>query len=342
MVSKTVMVTGATGYVAGWLVKKLLDEAYTVHATVRDPGDKQKLQYLDALAEKAPGSIRYFKADLLKKDGFKEAMQGCEIVFHTASPFINKVDDPQKDLIDPALIGTRNVLETVDEVPSVKRVVLTSSCAAIIGDARDVLKMPGQIATEANWNETSSLEHQPYSYSKTLAEREAWKLNKGKSWKLVTINPSLVIGPGINPKGTSESFKIVKQLVDGSMKAGVPALEFGMVDVRDVAEAHYRAAITEGAEGRYIISAEHHLFLELADMLRPRFGDSLKLPKRKLPKWLVWLVAPAAGLQRSMISRNIGYPWRVDNSKGKKELGMHYRPTSESIVEFVEQIKETL
>ena len=99
------MVTGATGYVASWLVKKLLDEGYVVHATVRDPDNKQKLQYLDALAEKASGSIRYFKADLLKKDGFKEAMEGCEIVFHTASPFINKVKDPQKDLIDPALKG---------------------------------------------------------------------------------------------------------------------------------------------------------------------------------------------------------------------------------------------
>ncbi len=332
------MVTGATGYVASWLVKKLLDEGYVVHATVRDPDNKQKLQYLDALAEKASGSIRYFKADLLKKDGFKEAMEGCEIVFHTASPFINKVKDPQKDLIDPALKGTQHVLETVDKVPSVKKVVLTSSCAAIIGDARDVLKMPGQIATEAIWNETSSLDHQPYSYSKTLAEREAWKLNKGKSWKLVTINPSLVIGPGINPKGTSESFKIVKQLIDGSMKTGVPALEFGMVDVRDIAEAHYKAAITENANGRYIASAEHHRILALANMLKNDFGDKLKLPSRELPKWLVWLVAPAAGLQRSMISRNVGYPWRVDNSKGIRELGMTYRPIQTSIKEFVEQL----
>jgi len=73
-------------------------------------------------------------------------------------------------------------------------------------------------------------------------------------------------------------------------------------------------------------------------MLKNDFGDKLKLPSRELPKWLVWLVAPAAGLQRSMISRNVGYPWRVDNSKGIRELGMTYRPIQTSIKEFVEQL----
>ena len=334
------MVTGATGYVAGWLVKKLLDEGYTVNATVRNIEQKEKLSYLDKLSENAPGKIQYFEADLLQKKGFKEAMEGCTIVFHTASPFINSVKDPQKDLIDPALIGTKNVLEIVDEVPEVKRVVLTSSCAAIIGDARDVLNMPGKIATEAIWNETSNIKHQAYSYSKTIAEKEAWKINKGKKWQLVTINPSLVIGPGINPNGTSESFKIVKQLIDGTMKTGVPALEFGMVDVRDVAEAHFKAAFEPNANGRYIVSAEHHRILKLAQILRENGINTSKLPKKELPKWLVWLIAPAAGLQRSMIARNVGYPWRVDNSKSIKELGMQYRPISKSIVEFAEQINK--
>lgn len=117
--SKPVMVTGATGYVAGWLVKKLLDEGLTVHAPVRDPGNSEKLKHLEAVAEAAPGSIEYFEADLLKEGSYAEAMAGCQVVFHTASPFKLDVEDPQRELIEPALLGTRNVLEEVNRTPSV-------------------------------------------------------------------------------------------------------------------------------------------------------------------------------------------------------------------------------
>jgi nucleoside-diphosphate-sugar epimerase len=107
--TKPVLVTGATGYVASWLVKRLLEEGLTVHAAVRNP-QKEKVAHLDDLAEKSPGSIRYFKSDLLEEGSYAEAMKGCELVFHTASPFITAVANPQKDLIEPAVKGTENVL----------------------------------------------------------------------------------------------------------------------------------------------------------------------------------------------------------------------------------------
>ena len=96
------------------------------------------------------------------------------MVFHTASPFIRVIKDPQKDLVDPAKKGTKNVLGSANKTESVKRVVVTSSCAAIYGDGEDVLKMPNQELTEDLWNTSSSLDHQPYSFSKTVAEKEAW------------------------------------------------------------------------------------------------------------------------------------------------------------------------
>jgi nucleoside-diphosphate-sugar epimerase len=142
-----------------------------------------------------------------------------------------KIDvvDPQKELVDPAQLGTRNVLQEVNRTHSVERVVLTSSCAAIYGDNADLKKTPNGIFTEDIWNTNSSLEHQPYSYSKTLAEKEAWKINEKQTrWKLVTVNPTLVIGPGINPYATSESFKLVKQFGDGSTKAGASRLRFSV------------------------------------------------------------------------------------------------------------------
>lgn len=339
-----VLVTGATGYVAGWVVKRLLEAGLTVHATVRDPSKRAKLQHLEALAAQTPGTLRFFAADLLKPGSFAEAMAGCSVVFHTASPFSMEVSDPQKQLVEPAQLGTRNVLEQANETPSVERVVLTSSCAAIYGDNADLLSTPKGMFTEEVWNTSSSLEHQPYSYSKTVAEREAWTLAKAQSrWKLVVVNPSLVMGPGVNPHGTSESFNIIRQLGDGRMASGVPNMGFGLVDVRDLAEAHLRAAFTPEAEGRHIISGHNTSFFEMAEALVADYGRDYPIPRRKLPKWLVWLVGPLANkaMTRKMIARNVGHPWKADNSKSVRELGMSYRSLGESMTDFFAQMVET-
>lgn len=109
------MVTGATGYVAGWLVKKLLEEGITVHAAVRNPDNEKKLAHLNALAAKAKGDIKYFKSDLLEPGSYAKAMEGCELVYHTASPFSLEVENPQRDLIDPAVKGTANVLDSANK-----------------------------------------------------------------------------------------------------------------------------------------------------------------------------------------------------------------------------------
>tara|TARA_B110000046_G_C13012381_1_gene407256 strand:- start:1163 stop:2221 length:1059 start_codon:yes stop_codon:yes gene_type:complete len=338
--SKPVMVTGATGYVAGRLVEKLLKEGMTVHAAVRSPENQEKTKYLDAIAANSSGSIKYFKADLLEEGSFDAATQGCELIFHTASPFTLSIKDPQKDLIDPALKGTQNVLNAATKFGSVKRVVVTSSCAAIYGDAKDILSMPNQTMTEDAWNTTSSLDHQPYSYSKTLAEKEAWKMMKAQEqWDVVVVNPSFVIGPGINPHGTSETFEIMKMMGNGDMKMGAPAFNIGAVDVRDLATAHFQAGFTPEAEGRHIISAENSSFLGLAAMLKPNYPN-YPLPSRKLPKFMVWLAGPSQGMPRKMVAKNIGYPFKADNSKSIEKLGMNYRPLSETINDFFAHLIE--
>lgn len=141
--SAPVPVTGATGYVASWIVKSLLDAGVTVHAAVRAPRNTGKVQHLLDAADAPPGTLRMFASDLLRDGSYTEAMRGCRIVFHTASPFVRSVRDPQRDLVDPAVRGTRNVLGTANEIGSVERVVLTSSFAAMIGDAEDILQIPG-------------------------------------------------------------------------------------------------------------------------------------------------------------------------------------------------------
>jgi dihydroflavonol-4-reductase len=341
--SKPVLVTGATGYVAGVLVKKLLEQGLTVHAPVRDAGNAEKLKYLNAIAENSPGAIKYFEADLLEEGSYDEAMQGCELVYHTASPFKLAVDDPQKDLIDPALKGTRNVLGSVNRTESVKRVVVTSSVAAIYSDNSDLDKIANGVFTEEHWNTGSSLTHNPYYYSKTLAEREAWEIQgKQNRWDLITINPSLVIGPGINPYATSESFHLIKQFGDGTLKAGMPRMGLGAVDVRDVAEAHYAAGFNANAHGRYLTSGHNSDMFELAQALMSKYGADYPIPKKVLPKWLVWMLGPIMdkAVTRTIVSRNVNRPFRADNTKVRDELGIEFRPLSESMNDFFGQMIE--
>lgn len=338
--SRPVLVTGANGYVAGRLVEKLLQEGITVHAAVRDPENRAKTEPLIKLAESLPGKLLFFKADLLDEGSYTEAAQGCQVIFHTASPFIRNVKNTYSELIQPALEGTRNVLETANKVESVERVVLTSSCAAIYGDAFDLMNIPGHTLSEEIWNTSSNEKHQAYSYSKTRAEQEAWKINKAQNrWRLVTINPSLVIGPGINKQGTSDSFSIFKQIGNGDLKMGIPNFNLGCVDVRDVAEAHFKAGFMENANGRYIISGHDTSFFDLARIVKNNFP---KTPIRLayIPKWVIWLIAPMIGLTRKEVKLNVGYPWHASNRKSIEELEMHYLPLEESVTSFFQFLLE--
>ncbi|MGW4303275.1 NAD-dependent epimerase/dehydratase family protein [Streptomyces sp. NPDC004646] len=337
--SAPVLVTGATGYVAGWIVKALLDAGVTVHAAVRDPGDTQKVRHLLHAADGAPGTLRLFASDLLKDGSYADAMRGCRIVIHTASPFVRSVRDPQRDLVDPAVQGTRNVLRTANGVGGVERVVLTSSVAAMFGDAEDTLALPDRTVTEESWNTTSSLTREPYSYSKTLAEREAWRIAEERDdWRLVTVNPGLVIGPALNSAPTSESFTIARQMASGRMRRGAPRIALTVVDVRDVAYGHLAAAFLPDARGRHLLAAESTDVVDLARRLLPRYGADHPLPRRPLPKALAVALGPAAGLERAYLRRNIGYDLRVDTTKSRRDLGVRYRPAQRSMEEMFAQV----
>lgn len=327
--TKPILVTGANGYVASWIVKRLLDEGLCVHAAVRNPENKDKIKHLVNLAENSNGTLVFFKSDLLEPNSYADAMAGCELVYHTASPFTTDVKNPQKELIDPAVKGTANVFETANQTTSVKRVVVTSSCAAIYTDAIDTVNAPNGCITEKIWNTTSSLDYQPYSYSKTLAEKKAWEIAATQNrWDLVTINMSLVLGPALNAQNTSsESINILKMLGNGQMKMGAPKMGVGLVDVRDVAEAHFKGGFLPDAQGRYITSAHNTNFLEMSLALLPKYGKNYPLPKKALPKWLLMLVGPFVNplFTRKFIRNNVNVVWKADNTKIKHELGMTFR-----------------
>ena len=337
--SKPILVTGGTGYLASWIIKQLLDEGKEVRTTVRNLSQKDKSAHLTALAVKSKGTLTFFEADLLKRGSFAEAMAGCELVIHTASPFkISGLKNAQKELVEPALEGTRNVLESINSTESVKRVVLTSSIVAIYGDAVDIQKTASGIFTEADWNFSSSVDHQPYPYSKTLAERLAWEMvGKQSRWDLLAINPGFIMGPSLSKRTDSTSIEIMIQLATGKFKTGVPSGEMGFIDVRDVAKAHILAGFSPTASGRHICISDQKTFLDMANVVKASYPN-YSLPKGFVPKWLFWLIAPFAGFTRKYVKLNVGIDLKFDSSYIRKDLGIEFIPFEKTITDHFEQI----
>jgi len=341
--TKPVMVTGASGYIANWIVKLLLDAGCTVHGTVRNLNNEKSVGPLNKIAATATnGTLKLFKADLLDKDSFDAAMRGCEVVIHTASPFIVKgFKDAQQALIRPAVEGTSNVLAAVNRIDSVKRVVLTSSVAAVMGDNADLTTNPRGCFTEEDWNFSSSVNHQPYSYSKFLAEKEAWKIHDSQSrWRLVTINPSMVGGPALTQSSASTSIDIMRKLGSGRLWPAVPKLHLGWVDVRDVAEAHLQAAFRPDAEGRHIVSNGEPSMLEITKMLKKHFDQGYLFPMFELPKvsmkWVAWIIDASA--TPKFIQQNADHPLAFDNSRSKQRLGLEYHDLEQTFVDHFQQL----
>lgn len=338
---QTIMVTGASGYIASWIVKYLLEDGHTVHATVRKLTDKTKINHLEKLGADFEGKLKLFEADLTAQGSFHEAAKECSIILHTASPFfIAGIKNAQEQLIKPALEGTLNVLQAANDTEGVKRVVLTSSVAAIMGDNTDI-PLNGKAFTEADWNKSSSPTHSPYSYSKMIAEREAWKMAKSQSrWTLTTINPGFVMGPSLSKRVDSTSFGTLIDVASGKFETGAPDLHFGMVDVRDVARAHVLAALNPSVSGRHICMADVYNFLDVASLLKKNFGNNYPFPKKKLPKFLFYLIGPFLGFSWKYTRNNVGVPIRFDNSYIQKDLDITFRPFEQTLIDHFNQLLE--
>ncbi|KAM1369192.1 hypothetical protein ACFX2F_039813 [Malus domestica] len=245
---KTVCVTGASGYIASWLVKLLLQKGYTVKATVRDPNDPKKTEHLRSL-DGAKERLHLFKADLLEEGAFDAAVDGCQGVFHTASPVLISVTDPQAELIDPAVKGTLNVLQSCAKFRSVMRVVLTSSIATVMMSGTP---LTSDVVLDETWYSDKLFceEHKIwYVLSKILAEEAGWKFAEANGIDMVSMNPGLCIGPLLNPTLMTS----VEQLLNVMSGTPTPFLNYPFVDVRDVASAHIQAFEVPSASGRYCL-----------------------------------------------------------------------------------------
>lgn len=337
---KTILVTGGTGYIGSWVIEMLLTRGYRVLAAVRGEISSKRYAFLSEMAGERKGEIQLFTADLLEPGSFDSAARESDAIIHLASPFTLRVRDPKHELIDPALRGTRNVLSAANASPRVKRVVLTSSVAAVHGDNIDMRELAVNRFTEEHFNYSSNLKHQPYSYSKVIAEQEAWKIFKEQdSWTMAVINPAFVIGPSLSKGSNSESLHFIKSLLGGTYRMGVPDLMLGFVDVRDVALAHVSALENCRIEGRYILSSEVITVLELALRVSRLFPNRFKLPSHTIPKFILYLVGGIFGLSPGFIRRNVGYPLAYSVERSIRDLGMKYRTVEQSIKDMVAQME---
>ncbi|XP_078148314.1 phenylacetaldehyde reductase-like isoform X1 [Carex rostrata] len=272
---RIVCVTGASGFIASWLVKLLLQRGYTVRATVRDPSDPKRTKHLREL-DGASERLHLFKADLMDEGSFDAAIDGCEGVFHAASPVTFTVTDPQAELIDPAVKGTLNVLRSCSKAATVKRVVMTSSMAAVSNNGRP--RSTDAVIDETWFSIPEICENLKlwYALSKTLAEEAAWKFSKDNGIDMVTLNPAMVIGPLLQPTLNATCADIFN-LINGSPT--YPNLNFGWIHVKDVATAHILAFEVPSARGRYCLVERVLHFSEIVAIIHELY-PSLQLPNK--------------------------------------------------------------
>jgi len=313
---KTVCVTGASGYIASVLVQQLKAEGYRVRGTVRSVDRYRD----DPLFE----SVELFEADLLNKQSFAMPFSGCDVVMHTASPFWfpNASHDPYDDFVKPALLGTQNVLQMA-YAAGVRTIVITGSTGAVTPQVPSNFPSetkPGHTRPfdETDWSTDSTLELQPYRYSKRVAEKAAWEFAaEHPDLHLTVLNPSGTLGPLALSRADGECVKLMKRILEGGDDGAVSNQFIGWVDVRDVAQAHIRAMRPEARGLRIIVSLPlAATYLDLAQYLAQQGSEfeRYKLPNR--------LDGPS------------GMRVQYSNERARRVLGMEFRPLRDTVVDM--------
>lgn len=320
----TVLVTGASGYIAGFVIQQLAREGWSVRGTIRSLARADEVRRTLGLPD-----LPLFAADLMADAGWAEAVAGCDHVQHIASPIPSRAPSHENELIVPARDGALRALRFA-KAAGVKRVVMTSSMAAIAYGHPE----PRPVFTEANWSDATSDDAYAYIRSKTIAERAArdWMASEGAPMEYVTINPSAVLGPVLGPD-FSTSLEVVKKLLEGALP-GLPRLGFGVVDVRDVADLHVRAMTAPDMNGERFIAQGRFLWMrDIADVLKARLGDKAKkVPGRALPDWLLRLAARLDPTVR-MVIPELGKERRASAAHALDRLGWRTRAEEETITD---------
>ena len=325
--AELVLVTGGSGYVAGWCLAELLRRGYDVRTTVRDPGREQAVADAVSSVVGRAGRLSFAVADLTADDGWDAALKGVDYVLHVASPLGGGTADA---MIAAARDGTLRVLRAAMAARA-KRVVMTSAANAA---------SPSSYATEGVTDETLWTDPDdpaliPYRRSKTLAERAAWDYMDGQAGptELVTVLPGAVFGP-ILATSTIGSVGIVGRMVSGTMRA-IPRIGLEIVDVRDLADVHIRAMTSPDAAGqRFLATGEFMWMAEMARVLRDGLGaGGRRVPTRQAPDAAVRFAARFTDRSLREITPALGRRNRHTTEKARRVLGWEPRPPRETVLD---------
>ena len=336
MAGELVLVTGGSGFIGAHCIVQLLQKGYRVRTTVRSLSREEEVRNMIREGGVEAGeNLSFAAADLMKDDGWAQAVEGCTYVLHVASPFPPATPEHEDELIIPARDGALRVLKAARDA-GVKRVVLTSSYAAI-GYGQKPQRKPHN---EENWTNINGEDVRAYVKSKTIAEKAAWDFiaNQGGSLELAVVNPVGVFGPVLGPD-YSTSILLVQRLMDGAMP-GCPRFGFGLVDVRCVADLHLRAMTNPAAAGqRFLaIAGEPMWIVDVARTLKVRMGEAARrVPTNELPNWMVRLAALGDPAVAQLIPE-LGKLKRASNEKAKRLLGWAPRSNEDAVIATAESM----
>jgi nucleoside-diphosphate-sugar epimerase len=329
--NQVVCVTGASGFIGTHVTRELLSRGYHVHAAVRDIRDETKTDHLRALPGNQSDRLLLFSADLMRPGSFDHVIAGCDAVFHVASAVYLAAKDPQREIVDVTVEGTRNVFASIIKAGTVRAVGLTSSSTAIVSTN----PRPGYVYTERDWTDDATVKTNPYGVSKIEAERVASNIQetlpKSKRFSMMVVNPVLVTGPAYAKVHLRSSLSVVKDIMINAFR-GCPNLGFGIVDVRDVVNA-----LVDGVEqritGRYLLHSEWLWVREIAETLAEEFPER-RICTNRLPDFLLYLAAVFdRRLTWGYLRRNLGRQDQLDNRRVQQKFGLELRSGRQSIID---------
>lgn len=321
-----VLVTGASGFIAKHIVRELLEKGHAVRGTVRSAKRQAEVEALFPDA-----GLEFAMLDLTSDDGWDDALDGVDVLMHTASPFPQEEPRDPQELIRPAVDGTMRAM-TAAHKAGVRRVILTSSCAAIY---KDSAKPPMKQSTEANWTDPDASFVSAYEASKTLAERAAWDYAEANDMQLTTINPGGVFGPAMDANyGTS--LELVERFLDAADPM-YPAINLPAVDVRDVAYMHVHALGNDDTIGeRFAANAGAIDMLDAAKLLSTHYPNN-GIKTRQAPNFLLRLLGRFDKTVRQVVG-NLDRNSDVDGSKAERVMGFSYIPTEDALLASAEYV----
>ncbi|MCL3781318.1 aldehyde reductase [Prolixibacteraceae bacterium JC049] len=329
-----VLLTGISGYIGLHCAVELLKQGYKVKGSIRSLSKAEKVTKIIEKFINPKGKLEFCELNLLKDEGWDEAVSDCDFVMHVASPFFSKIPKDKNELIKPAVEGTQRALKAAHKA-GIKRVVLTSSMVAMLGEVTG-----DENINQESWTKVDAKNATAYLKSKTLAEKSAWEFAKSNNMELVTIHPGPVYGPSLSDDLSGESMTLFKRILTGELPQMIHA-SINMSDVRDVAKIHVLALENEQAQGQRVIVATEkaYSFVEITKLLKSNGFEEVST--KVAPNFMVKLLANFNSEMKGMLPY-VGKKYEGSIANTQKLFNWNPIPFDQMVLDTAESVNSIL